>query len=555
LIISPTSQSEVQILLRAFCLTIPCVFLFQTATADPLDDLFAAAQAGDSTAVEALIDGAETPQLRRDMMWALAASHPDTRAFTKSWADAEPDNPVALTARAWSLYREGFIIRGVASVRDTWPASYATARPMIAESYELAERALALDDTYLPASDAVIMIGEVSGHMDRSAEEAARILDLNLNRHSLVIAASSVRPNWLGTIAVKTDLCDAYAEKLRDAPGYTAEMCVIDAIFKSNLCCDDQKTWALDRLGDYIEEPLMEETVLQAAATHSLTPEQADRLRAKLIAEDRLTVKVAVSGRPADLWQPYAAGTPGMADFDAIKAALKRELAAALVAADRDPGDPATVRQVGYYYEIATQLELRDVGYYEIPPPADIEAKYFAVMDQKKLYDADKKARAFRLLKAAPRNLDALDLAATTIDDHLPDPLQSAIWTHALYTNAIAYSNYRYDIVGGYLLGTKFDRSSLEGRSKAGRAPKYSEAELTEAFDCPYVRALRLFDAACDAADLDQKTCYQNVGLSRESEYTAEDSTFVRVQSEGTCVTEREGSLESLRYEEIDLGL
>ena len=213
------------------------------------------------------------------------------------------------------------------------------------------------------------------------------------------------------------------------------------------------------------------------------------------------------------------------------------------------------MEDLGYYYQIATSLELRDAGYLQIPPPDDILDRYNVVMDQANFYKADMKGRALTMVRISPRNRDALLFAALTVDDHFKDPLESATWRQGLFTNAVLYANYRYDILGTYVLGTKFDRSSLEQKSKYNRAPTYSDAQLTDAFDCPYVRALRLFDAACKASDVGYEECYRNVGLSREREYSDVESTYVRVQAAGRCTAEREGSIESLRYKEVDLGL
>jgi hypothetical protein len=64
-----------------------------------------------------------------------------------------------------------------------------------------------------------------------------------------------------------------------------------------------------------------------------------------------------------------------------------------------------------------------------------------------------------------------------------------------LQTNAVLYANYRYDIVGDYATSSKYGRLELEQLIEQGKAPSYSDAELTEVFDCPYIRALRLFEA------------------------------------------------------------
>jgi hypothetical protein len=539
---------------RLFAVVLFCLAVAVPAFADPLDDLFAAAQTGDAARAERIIKAAETPKLRRDMMWMLGGSHPDLRDFTRDWAEAEPDNPVALTARAWSRYREGFLIRGTDSSANTWPASLAEGSSLIREAYALGERALQLDPTYLPASDAVIIIGEVSGNMARSQEEALRILDTAPNRHSLVIAASSVRKDWWGRIGVKTDLCDTYATKVSDAPGYTSEMCVIEAIYKGSSCCTDEMQWASERVGAYVDEPLMEETILMAAARNHLQPEAAARLRDRLAAEGRLTVSVALSGRPEIIHMPYRVGEDPMTDFNAVKAALDRDLVAAKAAADRDPADTTTLSRLNELYRVTALLTKREAGYFQDPPPDDIVQKLDFVAAQERDFMDDMKARTLTLVTAAPHSPESLVFAGSQLNDHLPDPLESAVWRRGLYTNAALYGNYRYDILGELVVGIKFDRSDLERKAENGKAPDYGDAVLTQTFDCPYIRALRLFDAACNAEE-DVARCYQNVGLWRDAEFTDFDSVLRTSEARGTCEAERTDPVESLRYEEVDLGL
>lgn len=529
---------------------------FTAVSADPLDDLQSTIQASDRDGAMALLAGAETPALRRDMMWALAASHPDTRAFTKGWAEAEPDNPAALTARAWSLYRAAFIIRGPYINAYTWPRSLATASEMLDQAFGLAEQALALDPSYLPASDAVIVIGEVSGHVRESEAEAARILKVAPNRHSLTLAASSVVEDWLGRVSVKKHLCDEYAAEVSDAPGYTAEMCVIDAVFFVKSCCEHDLAWASERIGAYIDDPLMEETVIAAALAYRLAPDQLDHLRERLSAEGRLTVRLALIGREDALSMPYEAGTDDPApDLDMLDAALARDLAAATTAADRDPGDPEALEELSYHYSVAREIALRRTGRYQVPPPEGIEDDIEAVLAAAKARTEDLKARALILVSAAPQNVDALIFAGLTIYDHLPDPLEAALWRQAVLRNAVLYANYRGETFGTYLIGTKFDRRVLEDKITNGTAPDYDDTALVEAFDCPYIAALRLFDATCQDHGQDRDYCFSLAGLAYEDEFLTEESPMVLSEQLGTCEAERTGPLDDLWFLETDIGL
>jgi hypothetical protein len=518
------------------------------AFADGIQPLLDAAHAGDDDQVEALVREAEDLRLQRDLVWALGASHPDTRAFVERWVEAEPDNAVALTALAWAQYRSGFVARGEAGTDHTWPASMAAARARFDDAFALAERAAAADPAFLPASNAVMVTAMVSGNLGRIPDEARRILDLRPNRHSLVAAARSLAPQWGGSMAAVEELCTTYADKATDAPGFTPEMCMTQAIFDGNFS-GRPLDWAKERLSEQIDNPLFDDILIREAASHRLSVADADRLRARLTAEDRLTVGVALSGRPDIL------ALPDMPDLDATAAALERDLAAARLEADRDPGEPATLVKLADLYEVAYHIALQQIDYLQQPPPADIEEKYYKVRDMRLANEADLKARALDLLRSAPLSVKALGFAAVTIDDHDDDPLAALRWQLAVAGNAVVYSRNRYDQLGRYLMLGTNGYFYLLRQIKKGDAPDYDRAQLDEIIVCPHIRAMRLFDQACADVDFELGQCYASAGLSREDEWESSDSVLAEATARGACTADRDGPLDGLEFTDSDLGL
>ena len=187
--------------------------------------------------------------------------------------------------------------------------------------------------------------------------------------------------------------------------------------------------------------------------------------------------------------------------------------------------------------------------------PDDIEARYYALADQQQVLNADLKDRALRLLKGAPRNAEALEFAGQFLTDQHPDPLDAARWNLALGINAIVYSNNRSDHLGQYLMQSRYIFADLQARIADGSAPAYSEAQLDAVFACPFVRALRLLDAACSVSENDPETCFTASGMSREAELTGDASLLRQTEARGACAAERGGSLDSLNFAEVDLGL
>ncbi len=527
---------------------ISAILLPTVACADPFQEVLTAAHAGDDEAVEAIIRTAETPRLQHNLLWFLGASHPDTVRFVRDWVKAEPENPVALTASAWSLYRTGFIERGDAPARYTWPASLDAARAMFREAFLLADEAILLEPDFLPASNAVMETGRVTGNQDRLIAELHRILAIKPNRESLIVAARSLFPHWGGSLPAVEGLCTRYAEVLPDAPGFTVEMCLVQATLESGFQ-GEVRHWARDRLVDYFDNPLFERHIIREAEKDGLPLELADRLRARLIAEDSLTVGVALSARGHILTMP------DMPDLAATVEAMERDLSYALIAAERDPVNPETLRNLRDIYNLADLIRLQELGYYQVVQPADIEAKYYGHLDEMAVVKADLKARALNLLKATPRNTETLALVANMLAGHRPDPLEDARWRLSLGTNAIVYSNHYSIELAGYVGIWGSISSDIRYRISSGELPSYSQAALDEVLVCPYIRALRLLDQACSAEGRKLDKCFAETGMQRETAGASEGSPVVDAEKRGVCEAEREGPIESLWFEEVDLEL
>jgi hypothetical protein len=246
---------------------------------------------------------------------------------------------------------------------------------------------------------------------------------------------------------------------------------------------------------------------------------------------------------------------PEEIDFPALRMVLDRDLAKAWRQADLDPANPAVLNELSWLYFVSVQLARREAGFYDISPPADIEARYTAIAELEEANAADLSARAMVAVKATPRNVRVLQFGMVAIQDARPDPLEAAIWRHSLGTNAILYSNCRIDIIADFLQSTRYDRGILEDKIAAGDSPSYTSDQLDAAFDCPYIRALRLFEASCDREGLGLDDCYASWGLSPETDFPPEESIPAQAEVRGVCEAERRGSIADLLYQEIDLGL
>lgn len=536
-------------LIRKSILAAVAVVLATGANADPISDILQQAYAGNTGGVEAIVTGTADITLQRDLMWALSAMHPDTMHFTEIWAKEEPENPVALTARAWSLFNSGQVERGEHSVRNSWPPSLQLANQMFDEAFGLAAHASELAPGFLPASDAVILIGKVSGHRDAMDAEIKRILTLMPNRHSLVLAAAAQSPNWGGSIRAINDLCQSYAGKVTNVTGYTPDACVADTVFRAGIY-GDKRNRAVETLGKMVDNPMMDRALLEAAQSHSLPEDVANRLRARMLGEDRLTVDLALSGRPDILSRPG-----GFPEVEAFAAALKRDLVKARLEADRDRGSPQSLLTLSYLFDVEVLFARQTSGLDANPNAPDVEEKSAKILELDARNAAEMEDRALRLLEMSPRNVKALLLGARYLDNRFPDALDSGRWTLALSINAAIYSNYQSERLGRLVFAAKYGPEGLRLQTESGSSLPYSQAQLDEVYACPYVRALRLLELVCSYSEEGLEDCFRSSGLSHSDEMSGEYSLLEKITARGACAAEREKPVEELLFSEIDLGL
>ncbi|MEL6295170.1 MAG: hypothetical protein AAFY74_12030 [Pseudomonadota bacterium] len=142
--------------LIACLLFLVCPTYGLATTADDLRDLVRAEdRAGAKEALETaqaeFLAGERNADDIRSLFIALSRSHPQTIGFVEAWADAEPRNPMAQIARAWSLYNASNWVR-----RGRNSLSKEIAAAMWQEGQERATRAYKTDPRLIPASDAII---------------------------------------------------------------------------------------------------------------------------------------------------------------------------------------------------------------------------------------------------------------------------------------------------------------------------------------------------------------------------------------------------------------
>lgn len=224
-------------------LVLPLLLLAAPAAAEPTaETLHALALAGDVPAVEAAFDDAFAAVRAGDlpaddlraMTEALMVSDDRVRAFVETWLAAEPDSPHPHAVLAFQLRDEGFRLRGGEVMAWTYPEAVEAFHARLADSMDLARRAIALAPDHPPSIDAVLSLQTVTGAMapDTAEDFLRSAMEATHDRGVLVRATALALPQWGGGgLPEVARLCAEFAPLVEGVPGYTADHCVADALF------------------------------------------------------------------------------------------------------------------------------------------------------------------------------------------------------------------------------------------------------------------------------------------------------------------------------------
>jgi hypothetical protein len=283
------------------------------------------------------------------------------------------------------------------------------------------------------------------------------------------------------------------------------------------------------------------------ARDHLLFPTGIDLLRARLEAEGRMSVYLILAPNK-DLLR-----MGDLTDKAGFAAALDRDIAAASLAADRDPGSPGALRNLAELFQIEdlfTESQLLNT-----PNPTEAEraaiAQHLADLRQRRATDLD--ARARKLIALTPRNVASIEFAVRHLQASAADPLDLDLWALSALSNATIYANYKETQLGRVVLEARDRYALTRDRMASGDGPAYSESQLETAYLCPYTRAVRLVDELCAQHPKGEETCILDALWAYPSESQQKDSLYSTIVGQGSCPQERSAPIESLLYEEVAL--
>lgn len=192
--------------------------------------------------VEAELDAAqqafEVGEITSDDMRALfsifAVTHPDLISFVGNWREARPGSPYAKVAQAWVYYRAGWIVRGNKSARLTHPEAMEKHRLLHHDSLELALEAYEENPKLIPASDAIVLLGNTGGNKQKSFEVFDQTMQDVPNWGTIQRAFTFTHPGYGGSYEMGQAICEHYAPMAEHERNNLTRYCHIAFLIQRN---------------------------------------------------------------------------------------------------------------------------------------------------------------------------------------------------------------------------------------------------------------------------------------------------------------------------------
>lgn len=318
--------------------------------------------AGDFAATDAALaqahaeyTAAHTPDAERALYNVFALSDPAIGQFALDWARDQPDNPRALTAKAWNLYAWGNILRGTRTVNKTSTEAMTALTNRHTAAFPLFEKATRLQPNLIPASDGLLRLTATLGKKSLIPLELERVMTSQPNRGSLMRAMVALAPQWGGRPEQVNLLCDRYAPMITDVKDYTPDVCRIDAVYYASFWQGDQRAAAHQRLM-FTLNPILDYARHADMMDGLMTPEETLAALQSIKSERPLGSDEA---QKLDLTLINVNKTaPNDAKFPEYAAALLREIPLGQVALAQDPLNPVLLhRYISLLYDAAEHAD------------------------------------------------------------------------------------------------------------------------------------------------------------------------------------------------------
>jgi hypothetical protein len=480
--------------------------------------------AGDTS----LPDVTETtdPKRQREIFSAYDTPRKDVAAATAAMLAAHPDDPLAMTARGWSLASSGWAMRGTAYIRAVSPEGLARMDDMHQEAMTLALAAVEKAPWLVAASDLVLFLARTTGRDDLVVPELERIMAIHPTRHSLRLAALSDGRAWGGSGTLYLRGCDAWATQMEDVADYTADICKLDMLFST---APRQLTEADYLAASESTHPILSSARMSAAGSWAIPTERRWELLEAAAKDGSIPLMLA---RDLDTNN----GTPMGEDGPATRAAAVATLEHNRKVLDRNPADTIAMEYLLMALPVVTRAE-------GTPWPHEEIDRRFADLFELVPYDSAPWTRYAWLRQG--------------FVDSKTAPLPAFEANRAYLINAAVAANHTEDglwDLDGYNRGLwqTLERRNLDAIDTTG-APAFPKEEFDRAVVCPTVRAIRLLVAACERP-MDENRCRLYVAGDNLNRPVWPE--FIeRAEKRAACAWELTADPAELRYEMVPVDL
>jgi hypothetical protein len=422
---------------------------------------------GDVAAVDAALEqaladvrsGRLTFDEQRELVAVFRTTNPEYRDFIDAWLREYPQSIHARIAKVMNLRHLGWIARGTSVARHTYAAAMAEMREILDAGYPVAWEVFAEHPDYIPASDAVLEYYRTHPGERPLDETLATIMAVTPSRASLDRAITAVSPQWGGSVEDMAEMCVAYGDKVADSPGYSSEMCLVDAIY-SHFIKGAPLDWARATLAGLPADALPYPRLLEAVFYKPVGKDQTEQVL-------DWYARSPQAGSNVDQNIEYYLGLSGFAEEQAERRVgeLRDKLA-------DDSLNPELLLPIAQY-------ELQHITGPEESVPA-----------------RERLVQSLLLGKYDPEIWRALADADRTYQD--PSKILARLEP---YTRAVLYSNYESEHLIAYAVFVMVWRTNLSNGFANylldGTISETALRAIADRIDCEVVRAAKLIEWSC----------------------------------------------------------
>ena len=435
-------------------------------------------------------------------------THPDTIAFVEDWRAAYPASPHALAARAWVKTAAGQIMRGSKRVRETYPQAMEEQHWLHAAALDSALAALEIEPRLIAASDAVLVLANVTGTRHSALGLLDRVMAQDPNWGSLWRGLVATSKQWGGSTALGEDLCLRHGEKLPKGGTDGVKYCLASLYY---YVAPDRRAAVPGLLAELDDPGLDWIRRGMAMSTRDVSPQDAEMLRAYFEGEET---------RDLDGVRTYDRYTASRYGFEPQEQAVAaRAKAHARTWLRHSPYAPGL---------IGTLLQ-------KVPRPLDTTGASRRYTMEDGLEDDERMQLLWDRLVFAPYEPDYWQDIATEIWSAASGPdEQVALFLAAdpMMINAIAYSNHHPKHLANYVSRKLSQYVQLVYHAEAGWPEPFDRLAPVLEDDaqllCPMLRAAWIYDEVAPR--------HRNRGYSLSEETVAQVQALrLEVTAAGRC--------------------